>query len=359
MAAHTWSFYLSPLAAWQAMYKDCAEAEHSIELEQYIFENDEIGQHFLDLFIDKAQAGLRVFLICDKFGSATLRHSPLLDKLREAGGQFYFYHNIYVYDIVRPWLWFPRTHVKSLLIDSRIAYAGGVCIASYMRDWRDTQIRITGPVVAQFQRAFAAAERQATRNRVKGIVTRADIHQEFTYLQSMPLASWYAIYRELVRAIQAARQYIYISTPFYAPNRRFRRLLRRAAQHGVDVRLLMPERSDSLLATWLAFSYAHKMLRSGARIYLYQHMLHNKTVVIDDTWATIGSTNMDVMSFFRNRESNLVMRNVAAVGAIKGQFLDDLQRSRELTIDEVIHWPHWKIVAGTLARMIKSFVWKT
>src|ERR1700735_1178897 len=89
---YSWQFYLTPPDAWEAMYEDCLLAKTSIELEQYIMENDAVGRRFMELFIDKALQGLRVFIICDKFGSATWDSSPLVEKLREAGGQFYFYN---------------------------------------------------------------------------------------------------------------------------------------------------------------------------------------------------------------------------------------------------------------------------
>ena len=120
--------------------------------------------------------------------------------------------------------------------------------------------------------------------------------------------------------------------------------------------LLVPEHSSAIIVDWLFLSYAGKLLDAGVRIFLYQKaMIHCKTVVIDDEWATVGSTNMDVLSFFRNRESNLVIRNPSAIAELKEQFLSDLTHSRELTREQLAIEPFWKIVVGYLARSLKSF----
>jgi cardiolipin synthase len=355
-----WRFLLSPPAAWDAMLEDCRQATQSIEFEQYILEDDPVGKRFLDVFIDKARRGLKVCLILDKFGSATIYNSPLIKQLRDVGGRVYFYNVIYFYDIFRPWRWFPRTHIKTMLIDSRIAYTGGVCVSQHMTDWRDTQIRVTGPITTQFREAFDRAESLIKRKKLSGYAGKEVGKGDFVYLQSAPVTAWHIIYGELVRAIGQAKHSIYISTPFFAPNRRFRLLLRGAARRGIDVRLLVTGHSDVAMADWVCLSYAPKLLKAGARIFRYQNsVMHDKAVVIDDDWATIGSTNMDVLSFFRNRESNLVIRNKDAIAEMKKQFLVDLQHSAELTAEELAKEPYWKIAAGYVARLLKSFLWRT
>jgi cardiolipin synthase len=353
---HVWQFYLSPSEAWAAMYRDCEKATKSIELEQYILENDAIGRQFVELFIKKAASGVSVFVICDRYGSASFYKSPLIKKLQHSGGRFYFYNIIHYWDIIRPWRWFPRTHIKTLLLDSRIAYTGGVCFDARMKDWRDTHIKITGPVTTQVKEAFRRAELVIKRKRKGRLLQAEDTQEEFVYLQSHPLLSWNIIYAELVKAIGDARQFMYLTTPYFAPNSRFRRLLRDASAKGIKVVILVPEHSNKSVADWLFLSYADKLLEAGVHIFLYQKsMLHSKTVIIDDEWATVGSTNMDVLSFFRNRESNLVIRNADAVADLKGQFMIDLQDSYELTKELLAKEPYWKIVIGYLAQSFKTF----
>lgn len=354
---HCWRYFLSPDSAWKAMYADCEQATHSIELEQYIFLNEELGCQFIKLFIAKSRQGVKIFLILDAFGSASFIGSPLIEELRSAGGRCVFYNMVRIWDILRPWRWFPRTHVKSLLVDSAIAYAGGVCFAENMRCWRDTQIRVTGPVVMQFRYNFDRVQRRMDRHHNERYVPSRVKQEEFSYLQSAPLRSWSVIYRELIQAISAAQHSIDITTPFFAPNRRFRTLLQYAARHGITVRLLIPHYSDHYLIDWVCLSYARQLLGSGIKIYRYHKCsLHCKSVVIDQDWATVGSTNMDILSFFRNREANFVIHNIAAVKELHEQFEADLQDANTLTAAELAQEPYWKFMLGYMMRMFKSFL---
>jgi cardiolipin synthase len=356
---HSWQFFLSTREAWEAMYHDCEQATRSIELEQYIFENDALGQKFLDLFIKKAAEGVKIFVVCDRHGSSNLIGSPAIEKLHAQGGRFYFYHALGLWNLLWPRWWFPRTHIKTLLVDSTIAYTGGVCLAERMRPWRDTQIRITGPVVSQIRKAFDDIEHALLNQKPLKFTKKARYHEEFAYLESYPILSWHIIYRTLMKAMGRAKHSICVSTAFFAPNHRFRRALIKACERGVDVTLLVPERSDVRVADWLYLSYAKQLIKAGIKIFRYKNsMLHNKTVVIDDQWATIGSTNMDILSFFLNRESNLIITNPKAVAELKQHFLADLQQSKELTLEELNNRPLWEKPIGYLARLVKSFLWQ-
>jgi len=337
------------------MYHDCLAARKSIEFEQYILENDTVGRRFMELFIAKAKEGLKVFLICDTFGSSLLYRSPLVKELRQYGGQLHFYNNLNIWHILTPWRWFPRTHTKTLLVDSSIVYTGGVCMAERMRQWRDTHIRLTGPVITQVRQAFDEIENKIRGKKIKKPyeIPKA---RRFRYFLSRPRRARHAIYMELVKAITEARQYIYITSAFFIPNRRFIRLLKRAYIRGVDVRILVPERSDVTLADWLCLSYTPHFLASGLRIFHYQEtVLHSKTAIVDDRWGTVGSTNFDVISFFHNREANIMITDPQAIADLKAQFFKDLEFSTEFTREAWKNVPLWKKIAGFFARGIKAF----
>ncbi len=350
---YTWKFFLTSAEAWDAMYNDCETAKISIELEQYILENDILGQKFMELFIRKALSGVKVIVICDRFGSLRLYKSPLVRELREAGGYFYFYNPLSFWRILTPWRWFPRIHTKTLLIDSDVVYTGGVCIAERMRGWRDTQIRLTGPIISDVREAFDVIEkRYFFRNFF--IYRQEKISGNFYYLQNWPLAAAYDIYNELVNRIRQAQKYIYITTLFFLPNKQFFDILKLASKCGVEVKIIVPERSDLLLADWVCISYIPKLLKSGIRIFHYQKsVIHCKTMVIDDKWATVGSTNMDVVSFFYNREANVITTNEVAISELREQFNNDLEDCVEVTWE---HWksiPLWKKTIGFMARIFK------
>ena len=350
---HHWHFYLSPAETWDAVYKDCVEAKKSILIEQYIFENDEIGQKFLRLLADKAKAGLDVRILCDAVGSSSLINSSLIEELRANGGRFNFYNSLKFLHFMKPRRLFPRTHVKVMMIDAEIAYVGGICIAQRMANWRDTQIRITGPVVRKIKEILECNFAGVRHSEIKGNASNSD----FSYIQSAPKFFRHPIYKALLQAIDRAKDYVYISMGFFVPTRRLRRFLRRAASRGVKIVLLIPERSDNYLADLACLSFAAKLLKAGIRIMRYQPtILHNKTVVIDGVWGTVGSSNMDSLSLFHNREANLIIENKEALAEMEKDFLQDLHNSQELTIDFLKQMPLWKKSAIRLARLFRFFL---
>ena len=348
-----WHFYLSPAETWDAMYQDCADAKRSITFEQYIFENDKIGQKFLRLFTQKAKEGLTIHLMCDEVGSRTFRHSPLVEEFRANGGYFRFYNSLKLIDLLKPHSLFPRTHVKTLVVDAAIAYVGGVCIDQRMQNWRDTQIRITGPVVRRIKEISDCnfAETEPSKD------LKESSNLEFFYVQSEPKFFRHPMYSLLLRNLERAQDFVYMSTAFFVPTRRMRRYLKKAAFRGVSVIVLIPHHSDSWIADWACLSYARKLLKAGVRIFRYQPtVLHNKTVVIDGAWGTVGSSNMDALSCFHNRESNLIVRNKEALTEMKKDFLNDLTHSQELTLDLLKRIPLWKRAAMHAARICRAFL---
>jgi len=354
-AFHDWQFYYHPHATWEAMYAECEKAEKSIEFEQYILEDDAVGRRFMELFIQKAQQGLKVFLICDRFGSAQLTRSAQVKRFRTAGGIMHFYNPINGWRLFTPWRWFPRTHTKTLLIDSKVAFTGGVCLAERMKDWRDTHVRVTGPVVEQIREAFDDIEGRIDRRHGHKVTRRQKVKDLF-YLMNRPRQKRHVIYREFIKAVREAKSYIYITSAYFIPNRNFLRAVRQAHQRGVDIRVLVPEHSDVPMADWLRLSYTPRFFESGLRIFHYtQTVLHCKTAIIDDRWATVGSTNFDIISFFHNREANIIITDKEAVAELKAQFFRDMENAVELTHMQWEKVPLWKKAAGFAVRAIKVF----
>ncbi len=355
LQAHSWQYYLHSKDAWEAMYNDCANAKTSIAYEQYILSNDVIGRHFMELFIRKAKEGVRVLLVCDHFGSRTFYDSAIVEEFRSAGGEFYFYHPIGFLTKLVPWLCFPRTHTKTLLVDSEIAYGGGVCVADYMLKWRDTQIRVTGPVIAQIDKAFEDLAAQFIRPPEKRKpVPQPPADISFRYLLNRPRRRNHAVYREIMNAIGYAEDYIYITSAFFIPGYRFFKHIRNAHKRGVEVRVLIPLKSDVPLADLICMSYFTRMLKDGIRIFYYKPtVLHTKSAVIDGKWATIGSTNFDLISFFHNREANIVINDKKAIAQLEQHFFNDLKESIEVTEEFVKHIPLWKKLVGRAARILK------
>lgn len=202
--------------AWEAMYQDCVAAKISIEFEQYIVRNDEIGQRFLRLFAQKARNGLRIRLLLDRVGSRKVFHSELIKKIREGGGQVIFYNPIGWLNLFTPWAWFPRNHVKAVLVDSQIAYVGGVCLADYMKEWRDMHARLIGAPAHAVEEDFSFLWKRAT-TRKKQVRHFVKQDGKFNYVIAQPSLPSNPIYQELLKQINAAKDYIYIGTPYFLP----------------------------------------------------------------------------------------------------------------------------------------------
>lgn len=351
--ASNWQIYRTPAETWDAMYEDCAKAKKSIEFEQYILDNDPVGHRFLELFIRKAKEGLKIKIICDAYGSRRLIKSSLINTLRQSGGSFHFYRALSWWDIICPWRWFPRTHAKTLLVDSEIAYTGGVCMAERMENWRDTHVRIAGPVVQQVRKAFDDMQQGMSQQRRRFLQIRKSRHS-FYYLEHQPDQAEYPLYDSLLKAIEQSQSSILIETAFFIPGKRFLRMLKQAAERGVDVRIIMPERSDVKQADWVRLSYGRELLAAGIRVLLYRPtVLHSKTAVIDRNWVSIGSMNMDVLSFFHNREANLITKNPAFADELYAQFMEDMEQSVEMTEEYLQAVPGWQLLLGYLGRIFK------
>ncbi len=319
------------------LLKDIAAAQHHIHVEMYIFEDDALGNLVADALIAKAQEGVRVRLMYDDVGCWKVKHD-FYERMREEGVE------IHAFLPVR----FPsftskanyRNHRKLVIIDGRIGYVGGMNIAlRYVKGtgkqaWRDTMLRLKGGIVYSMQRAFLVdwyfVDRTLITDRayyppLTHSVTNTCLIQLVT---SAPTNLYPEIMQGYVRAITAARRYVYIETPYFLPNDPVLFALKTAAMAGVDVCLLCPRRSDARFTEWASRGYLRELSESGARIYLYESgFLHSKLMVVDDALSTCGSTNVDFRSFENNFESNVFIYDEGTALRLKKVFLDDLAQS--------------------------------
>ncbi|MDP2647786.1 MAG: phospholipase D-like domain-containing protein [Candidatus Yanofskybacteria bacterium] len=331
-----WKFYAAVRDTWEAMYEDCSSAQRSIDFEQYIFQDDDISKKFAKLFIEKAKQGVSVRLLCDMVGSAKLYTSPLAEALRDNGVEVRFFNPISPWRLHNFTSWFFRNHRKLIIVDGHIGHTGGVGVNSEMEDWRDTDVRISGPVVEQFQYAFNNMWNMASVGKFIPFSFPKAYSEGFKVLTNSPRRRQRFIHRHFIEAMRGAAEYLYLTTPYFVPDNRFFRTLRSAARRGVDTRLLIPGYSDVLLVYLASRRYFDQALEAGVKIYLYDSnkVLHAKTAAIDDVWGTVGSTNLDNLSFRFNYEINIAGIESAFVRRIKGQFLKDLEASRQLILSE-------------------------
>ncbi|MFT4179856.1 MAG: cardiolipin synthase [Thermomonas sp.] len=306
-------------AKYPALLADIASARDHIHLEYYIFEPDHSGTALRDALAQRARTGVKVRLLVDALGSSKARRKRFFAPLLAAGGEVAWFHP------AQPWLpwrrpWVNlRTHRKIVVIDGRIGYLGGINITDAQDErlredaYRDLHLRIEGDLVRSLQRVFIEDWAYTTkRTDFVGDVARAMPPLQPGPIQSQLLASgpdspWEAIHRLHVGAIHAAKQRVWMTTPYFVPGEAAMMALTSAALGGLDVRLLVPKTSDSKLVTWCMRSYYDDLLAAGVKVYEYgPRLLHSKTLLVDDHLAIIGSANFDYRSFRLNFESSIL-----------------------------------------------------
>lgn len=317
-------------AKYTALLADIASAHHHVHLEYYIYEPDTTGAALRDALVERARAGVRVRLLLDFVGSKASRRffAPLI----EAGGELAWFHPMHFGRIWRrPWTNL-RTHRKIVVIDGRIGYTGGMNITDEqderLRDdaYRDLHMRLVGKSVRVLQLVFAEDWVYATGRRdflaeVERQTPPADAGPIRTQvLTSGPDSNWEAIHRAHVGAIHAAKHRVWMTTPYFVPGEAAMMALTSAALAGLDVRLLVPRTSDSMLVTLAARSYFGQLLVAGVKIYEYRsRLLHSKTLLVDDHLALIGSANFDHRSFRLNFEVSVLFDDADVAGALAAQ----------------------------------------
>jgi cardiolipin synthase A/B len=330
-------FYEAQLAAIRS-------GEHTIHLEAYIFHRGEIGKRFASALAERARAGVKVKLIIDYIGSMSMSRHYFQD-LTDAGGRLKWYHSL------RPDL-LPqinhRTHRELLVVDGKVGFIGGAGIADqwykgrrkYPR-WRDTVVRVEGPVVASLQSAFAQ-----NWLRVAGEILTEDDCYSFSrgegasiglVVISTPAAGSTRARVLFQMLIASARKRIYISTPYFLPDRSARQAIIEAVRdRGVEVKILTPGRHSDHVMTLSSSRHLYgSLLKHGAEIYEYEPaMIHVKAMMVDDVWAVVGSTNFDHRSFELNDEINLAILDKAVTKRLIRDFCNDLSQSSQITYDD-------------------------
>jgi cardiolipin synthase len=320
-----------------AIFEAVAAAQDHVHLEYYIFEPDRIGTALRDLLIERAKQGVKVRLLIDALGSKRIGRA-FMAPLREAGAQVALFHDSRIGRRLRPVTNY-RSHRKIVVCDGRIGFTGGVNITdeedrrTRADAYHDVHVRLEGSVVRWLQTTFLEDWTYAT-----GEVLR-DADQQFAHLlpdteagaipvqivTSGPDNPLEAIHRMHVEAIHSARHRAWLTTPYFVPGEPALMALTSAALRGVDVRLLVPQRSDSLIVSAAARSYFDELIASGVKIWEYKaRMLHSKTLVVDDHCAMIGTANFDNRSFHLNFEVMAVVYGGELAGPLAAQFETDL-----------------------------------
>ena len=318
-----------------SLIEDLKKAEHSINIQYYIFEDDTIGNRIKEILMERARAGVKVRLIYDHVGSFQVKNR-FFDEMRKAGVEAYPFFKVTFKLFGSRLNW--RNHRKIVVIDGKIAYIGGMNVADrYItgdnyKKWRDTHLRITGPGTSALEYSFAVdwsfmglplIEMNST-----GEPAAVNGQDGVQLITSGPTDQWSSVEIMFHRAIANARQRVYIQTPYFLPTEGLFKALVTASLGGVDVRIMIPVRPDSAILRYASFSYITSCLRAGIKIYLYQPgMLHAKVLIIDDEMTSVGSTNFDFRSFEHNFEANLFIYSRSFNERMTKIFLEDQSES--------------------------------
>ncbi len=336
-------------ATYGAMFEALQNARDHINFETFIFEDDEIGGRFADLLVEKQQQGVQVNLIYDSVGS---KNTPaaFFKRLRDSGVKVVEFNPVNPLKAKKIDFLTHRDHRKILIVDGEIAFTGGVNIsgvyssspsahASGGAPWRDTDIRVEGPAVAEFQKLFLD-----TWQRQKGpeLAQRAYFPQLkpkgrdlVQVVGNTPGEKNRVTFIMYISAITFAEKSIHLTTAYFVPDDQTKTALTDAAKRGLDVRLIVPGESDSGLVFYAGRSHYEDLLESGVKLYERRGgMLHAKTAVIDGVWSTIGSTNLDLWSFARNDEVNAVILSQDFAAAMEAMFAADMEASQEIKREE-------------------------
>ena len=311
-----------------AMLAAIRSARENVKLESYIFADDEIGRRFIAALSDRARAGVEVQVQLDAAGSFFWGPRAVQKALASGGVQVRWFHRWSWRDPLR---YNRRNHRKILVVDGRIGFFGGFNIhrensrSVYGEDrWRDTQLEVQGALAKDLQILFDALWRR--RQRKLPVIIASDGSQLITNYSRRGRRFLHMLFTS---KFATARHSIHLTTPYFVPDYRTRRSLMRAARRGVDVRLLLPRKNNERLVQWAAHAAYANLMAAGVHIHEYMpRMLHAKTLVVDGSWSSVGTANLDYRSFFLNYELNLASEDRALAATLERQFRQDLAHSR-------------------------------
>ncbi len=345
-------------ATYQAMFAAISAAKDHINLETYILDDDEVGQRFAQALMAKQAQGVQVNLLRDSAGTFGTP-AAFFAQLAASGIRVHEFNPINPLAARASWQWNQRDHRKLLIVDGRTAFLGGINISSVYSGgsfksgskgqpknpgaddpaWRDTDLQLQGPVVAELQKLFIEAwEKQkgpplAAKNYFPPPQNAG--RQVVRAIGSSPDEPFSQIYATLLSAIASAETSVRITNAYFVPDPQLLAALEAAAERGVDVTLILPSQTDS----WLTFhagrrNYA-RLLRAGVKLYERRGViLHSKTALIDGVWATVGSTNLDWRSFLHNHELNAVVLGAEFGSQVQAMFERDLGASDAVTLEQ-------------------------
>jgi cardiolipin synthase len=339
-------------ATYAAMFEAIRGAKNNINLETFILEDDEIGKKFTDLLLQKQAQGVQVNIIYDSMGSITTAES-FFQRLRNGGIQVVEFNPISPLKGRLKWLMMNPDHRKILVVDGKIAISGGINISKVYSGklsrkkkvkgeqlpWRDTDVQIEGPAVAEFQKLFMDTWSKQDGPKLSEPNYYPKMNEEGSNLVrvvgSTPGTDNRITFILYVTAITFAEHSIHLTNAYFVPDKQILKAFTDAAGRGVDVKIILPATTDSQFVISAARHNYSELLKAGVKIYERRNVvLHAKTAVIDGVWSTVGSTNLDSFSLLSDDEVNAVILSSEFAVEMERMFAGDLAQSDQIQLDK-------------------------
>ena len=352
------------------VFESLRSAKHHIHIEYYIYENDTIGNELAQILIEKAKEGVEDRFIYDDFGSSGIRKN-IAHQLREAGVEAYPFYKIKLIMLANRMNY--RNHRKIIVVDGTIGYIGGINVSDkYINNdkddklyWRDTHLKIVGNSVFNLQTIFLAdwnfCANQKIRYSSNYFPEKSEAEHYGNHLvqivSSGPDSKYPKIKYTLIQAILSAEKEICITTPYFIPDKSFLEAINIAALSGIEVKLLVPTRSDSFIVNTTSQSNFQELLDVGVKIYSYDKgFVHAKTMVCDQKVAIIGTANFDNRSFDLNFEINAIVYDEQIATEISNLFEKDISFSTQILAEEWSKRPLFRKLMEKVLHLFSSLM---
>ncbi len=371
-AGNAVQLYVDPADKFDALKDAIRSAQSHIHLEYYIFRGDGIGAEIRDLLVERANAGVEVRILVDGIGSLRTYRADFFDPLKQAGGQMAVFLPIRFARVLERVNF--RNHRKIVVIDGQVGFVGGMNIGDEhlgksrrIGKWHDSHVRICGPAVAELQRIFLTDWLFATNQTLADLRFFPEVKSVgpdepaggalVQIVSSGPDCRWPTIQQLFFQAITGAARQVLIASPYFVPDESLLAALETAALRGLDVRVLLPARSDQLIVTSAARSYYEELLEAGVRIFEYRDgFLHAKTLAVDGHYGSVGSANMDVRSFSLNFEVSAFIHSEAFAKELHRQFERDMRCSEEVQLETFRDRPRLRRFNESVAQLLSGIL---
>lgn len=333
--------YNNGVDSFMSIFKAISSARNFIHLEFYIVEEGELASRLHSLLLAKLREGVEVRFIYDDVGSWSLSQN-YVETLKKAGAEIYPFLPLMIHRKKANY----RNHRKIVVVDGEMAFMGGVNVAdryvagSNIGLWRDTLIRVEGEAVTSLQIIFlidwlfVSGEMLINRDFYMPL-PQASGDSMAQVVASGPDSDWDSIHQAYVALVNMAEEYVYISTPYFMPGDVMLNALKSAAMSGVDVRLMLPAKSDTFITYWCSRSFVEELLNAHVKVFFFKPGInHSKVISVDGKLAAVGSANMDLRSLEQNFEVSMIIYDKQVVQVIEQDFIDDLTLCSEISLEK-------------------------